>query len=336
MSSTISPTGVIDAESPSPFLELRQLVALEHMRFATPHRVDGAYSGRHRSRAMGGSGEFADYRAYAPGDDLRRLDWRVLARTGRLYLKRFQEDTNLTCLPIIDCSASMRFSGQSTSIGDGPLGRLMPWRRSKRSEVPSSSGMLDKLSYAQFFCAALVHLVTRAGDQAGLATIGGQLHEYLGPGSTDNHARQLYKMLEAIQSVQQSTLSRGLHELLGRLSSRGVMLMLSDFLVDDVAELTAALRQIRHRGWEIVFLHLIHPLEEDLPSGVAYRFEGMENEGVVSCNVDELRSLYRNRIKEHFDQVRNIATSVGADYQRISTATPYIETLGKFLVQRAG
>ena len=311
------------------FLEMRQLVALEHMRFATPNRVDGPYSGRHRSRAMGGSGEFADYRAYTPGDDLRRLDWRVLGRTGRAYIKRFQEDTNLACLSVIDCSGSMKFDGQPASAArSGWFSKALP--------TPQAVAAPDKLTYAQFLTTALTHLVTLGGDQAGLGLIGDGLLDYRPPGSTESHARSLYEAIESIQTVEKSDLAEGLETIIGRVQGRGVMLLLSDLLVADVKELTASLRRYRHRGWEIVILHLIHPNEEDLPEGVAFQFEGLEGEGHVRCRVSEIRDLYLRRWREHLDRARSIASAVGADYRRISTATPYLDTLGQFLVQRAG
>ena len=146
-----------DAETP--FLQLRELVPLEHLRFATSNRVDGPYNGRHRSRTMGGSGEFADYRAYSAGDDLRRLDWRVLGRTGRAYIKQYQEDTNLSCLSVIDCSGSMMFDGREDP---GPTSR---WLRGRVDSLRKQTGLAnsessirsDKLNYAQYFVTALTH-----------------------------------------------------------------------------------------------------------------------------------------------------------------------------------
>src|SRR5713226_6270243 len=97
------------------FLDLRALSALEQMRFSTRHRIDGTYSGRHRSRQLGGAGEFVDYREYAPGEDLRRLDWKVLARTGRSYIRLYQDETNLLCTLLLDASGSMQFGAASTA-----------------------------------------------------------------------------------------------------------------------------------------------------------------------------------------------------------------------------
>lgn len=283
---------------------------------------------------MGGAGEFADYRQYSPGDDLRRLDWRVLGRTGRAYVKQFQEDTNLTCLPVIDCSGSMQFDGHP--IEPKAVGWFKQRLAAATPSLPRSERVLDKLEYAQYFTSALTHLVTRGGDSVGLGMIGDDLIDYRPPGSTPTHTRGLYEAIENIQTVPRTNLAAGLDALMTSVRGRGVMLLISDFLVDDLSELTSVLRRVRHRGWEIVALHLVHPAEESLPPGVAYQFEGMEGEPAVRCRVEEVRDLYDQRWREHLERTRNVATAVGANYHRISTATHYLDTLGDFLVQRAG
>jgi hypothetical protein len=115
-----------------------------------------------------------------------------------------------------------------------------------------------------------------------------------------------------------------------------VLLVASDFLMEDLDEVFAGLRLFRHRGWDIVVLHLVHPDEERLPQGVAYRFEGMENEGRVNCSPAEISAAYRDRFAAHLAMVRQLALAGGCDYRRVSTAIPYLQTLGGFLVERAG
>ena len=119
-------------------------------------------------------------------------------------------------------------------------------------------------------------------------------------------------------------------------SQRGVLLLMSDFLVDDLDELFAAVRLFRHRQSEVIVIHLIHPDEERLPAGAAFRFVGMEGEGIVNCSPDEIRELYRERFESHAAMVRSLALSNGCDYRRVSTAVPYLQTLGGFLVERSG
>ena len=111
---------------------------------------------------------------------------------------------------------------------------------------------------------------------------------------------------------------------------------MSDFLMDDIEEVFAALRLFRHRGWDIVVLHVVHPDEERLPEGIAFRFEGMENDGRVNCSPAEIRAAYQERFAAHLAMVRQLVLAGGCEYRRVSTAIPYLQTLGGFLVERAG
>src|SRR5579872_754699 len=299
--------------APSRFLDLRALMALESMRFTTRHRIEGTYSGRHKSRQLGGAGEFVDYREYAQGEDLRRLDWKVLARTGKAYVRLFQDETNLLCTLAIDVSGSMRYG----SKGD-------------RDTAAS------KLDYAQFLATALSHVIQRGQDQVGLALIGGELIESIPPGGTASHVAFIQETIEKIETRAAVTMAGPLRRLFEQTSQRGVILLMSDFLVDDLDEVFAALRLFRHRQSEVIIIHLMHPDEERLPLGAAYRFVGMEGEGIVHCSPDEIRDLYRQRFEAHAAMVRTLALSNGCDYRRVSTAVPYLQTLGGFLVERSG
>ncbi len=308
-----SARGVRGAGSPSRFLELRALAALEHMRFTSRMRIEGAYSGRHRSRQQGGAGEFVDFREYVAGEDLRRLDWRMLARSGKAYVRLFQDETNLICTLALDASGSMRFAG----------------RRGGKSRG-------SKLEYAQYLSTALTHLIARQQDQVGLGILGGGLRSFEPPGGTQTHVRRLQEIIEQIETEPRTDLAEGLGELFRRLKRRGVLMIVSDFLVDDLEATFAAVRLFRHNFWEVVALHLVHPEEERLPEGAAYRFEGLENDGRIDCTPLEIRSLYEQRFSAHAAQVRTLALACGCDYRRVSTATPYLQTLGQFLVERTG
>jgi len=270
----------------SKFLELNALAALQNMRFTTRHRIEGSYSGRHTSRTLGGSGEFADYREYTPGEDLRRLDWRVLGRTGRAYVKLFQDETNLVCTPVIDNSRSMLFGSNPTN--------------------GSANNRGSKLEYAQYFVTALSHIISFGRDQVGLAIAG-----------------------EAKWDV-------ALPALFQRAGRRGVMLLITDFLSDDLESIFSSIRLFRHRGWEVIALHLVHPDEERLPTGSAFRFEGMEGEGSIDCSPTEIREIYEANFAKHMATVRSLALSAGCDYRLVSTGIPYLELLSGFLVERTG
>jgi uncharacterized protein (DUF58 family) len=299
--------------TPSPFLELGSLAALQNMRFSTRHRIEGTYSGRHTSRTLGGSGEFSDYREYTPGEDLRRLDWRVLGRTGRAYVKLFQDETNLVCTPVIDCSHSMQFGAKSNSDCSG-----------------------SKMQYAQYFITALSHLVSYGRDQVGLALVGEKLNHYIAPGSTADHVYRLQTELANVAPEGIAKWKPAMDELFQRTGRRGVMLLISDFLSDDLESMFSSIRLFRHRGWEVIALHLVHPHEERLPTGSAWRFEGMEGEGSVNCSPAEIREIYEKQFAAHLTGVRTMALSAGCDYRLVSTAIPYLQTLSGFLVERTG
>jgi len=292
------------------FLDLKALATLQHMRFATRHRIEGSYSGRHRSRQQGGAGEFVDFRQYTPGEDLRRLDWKVLARTGRTYLRLYQDETNLLCTLAIDASGSMRF-GQSSRGG-------------------------SKLQYAQYLATALSHVIQRGQDQVGVAVLAAELTGFLAPGGSRVHAARVQEIIEQIEPRPTVHMAAALRELFQRTARRGVLLLISDFLMEDLEEVFAAVRLFRHRQSEVILLHLIHPDEERLPEGAAFRFDGLENEGMVDCSPAEIRAAYEQRFAAHLASVRTFALADGCDYRRASTATPYLQTLGQFLVERAG
>lgn len=302
-----------DSTITSRLLDLRAMAALEHMRFTTRHRIEGVYSGRHLSRQQGGAGEFVDFREYVEGEDLRRLDWKVLARTGRAYVRLYQDETNLVGMLCIDASGSMRFGGKSTRDLTG-----------------------SKLECAQYLATALSHVITRQQDQVGLAVISEKLQTFLSPGGTPVHAAVVQAEIEKIDTRPATDLGGGLNALFGRLNRRGVLIIMSDFLVDDLEGAFGAVRLFRHRHWEVIVLHLVHPEEERLPEGLAYRFDGLEGEGHVDCTPADIRQLYQTRFEQHAAMVRTLALANGCDYRRVSTAVPYLATLSGFLVERAG
>lgn len=298
----------------SRFLDMRALTALQHLRFTTKRRIDGAYSGRHQSRQLGGSGEFVDFREYAPGDDLRRLDWKVLARTGRAYLRMYQDETNLTCTLLLDASGSMQFGDRRHALGEAQ----------------------GKLEYVQYFSTALSHLICGGQDQVGLAIAADKLREFIGPASTPEHLALVHETIDRLQTFPETNLGLALRQLFERLSRRGVLMLISDFLCDDLTDTFAALRLFRSRHFEVILLHVVHPFEERLPTGTAYRFDGLEREGQVICSPAEISRAYETRFEAHCTAVRTLALATGCDYRRVSTGASYIQALTGFLVERTG
>lgn len=294
----------------SRFLDLRALSALERMRFTTRRRMEGAYSGRHRSRHRSGSGEFVDYREYSPGEDLRKLDWKVYGRTGKTYLRVYEDETDVVCTLAVDISGSMSFGGHE---GD-PYG--------------------SKLEYMQYLTTALSHIISHGQDQVGLAVLGPKLEEFIPPGSTADHVVRMQRVIEGLKPVASPLLAPGLESLATRLRRRGVILLISDFLFEDPEEVFGVLRRFRHRQCEVVTVHLIHPEEESLPEGPAFRFEGLELDGSIDCTPNEIRRIYEQKFSQHLAAIRTLALATGCDYRRVSITTPWVRTLQEFLTER--
>ncbi|PAY16764.1 hypothetical protein CKO51_24805 [Rhodopirellula sp. SM50] len=298
----------------SRFFDASALAGFEQMRFSPRRAVDGSFSGRHISRRRGGSGEFVDYREYSPGDDVRRIDWKAMGRMGRAYLKIFQDDTDLNCTLVLDGSGSMAQGGVT---------------RGSRQDLRGS-----KFDWMQHFATALSHLIVFGRDAAGLAVIGQGLDDYLAPSSSLQSRQLMHHTIEQLTPTGATGLGQGLEELLNRATRRGVLVVLSDFLVDSMDEVVARLRNFRARGWEVITLHLIHPDEQNLPDGNAFRFAGLEGDGVVNCQLSEVRRAYQQRFEALTTSTRKVLSGIGCDYYRVSTSESYLEVLRSFLVVR--
>ncbi len=281
------------------------------MRFLTHRKVEGAYSGRHVSKRLGGAGEFVDYREYTPGDDLRRVDWKAMGRMGRTYLKMFQDETDLNCTMLIDSSGSM-----------------LQGARSPRNHQGS------KLEWAQYFCTALSHLIVLQRDSAGLATHANNQVTYLPPSSSLVQKAVLHNAIGNLFPQGNTQLQEILSDLNLRGKRRGVLVILSDFLVDSMEPVLSNLRQFRTRGWELVALHLMDPNEQKLPTGNAFRFVGLEFDGFVNCMTSQIRKDYEDRFQKHLEKTRTSLLGIGCDYHLISTATNYLDVLRSFLILR--
>jgi uncharacterized protein (DUF58 family) len=300
------------AATQSVYFEPGRLSGLEKMRFTTSRRVEGAYSGRHIAKRRGGAGEFVDYREYSPGDDLRRIDWKAMGRTGRSYLKLFQDETDLRCTMVLDCSGSM-------------------------SQGRRSSGDLrgSKLEWMKYFSTALSHLILLGRDAVGLCTVNTSIEQYFPPATSIQQRALIHQAINDMKVGGQTDLARGLDSALLQSSRRGVLLVLSDFLVPSLENVLASIRKYRARGWEIIAMHLVHPDEEQLPQGNAYRFHGLESDGSIDCQVVEIRRAYRERFDLHLKQTRTALYAAGCDYHLIRTSEDYIDVLRSFMVIRS-
>jgi uncharacterized protein (DUF58 family) len=301
------------SEVSSKYFDAHALAGLEAMRFSTRRRIEGTYSGRHVARRQGGAGQYIDSREYSPGDDLRRLDWPAMGRTGRAYIRLYQDETNLSCLLTIDTSGSMQFGG-----------------RSRFDETGS------KLQWVKYFTTALSHLIVHGHDQVGLAVANANESDFLVPSAGPRQLRVLHERIAKAKATGFTELGQSLDTSFLRSRRRGVLMLVSDFLVERFDEVLAGLRKFRGRGWETIAVHVVHPDEERLPQGVAFRFAGMEGEGHVDCRPAEIRKVYEQRFADHCTRVRDGLLGAGCDYRRFSTGESYLNAVRAFLVPRRG
>lgn len=268
--------------------------------------VDGFLSGKHRSTHKGGCTDFAEFRPYARGDDIRLLDWRHFARSDRYYVKRYDDETNLQALLIVDASGSMSF-GMST---------VSKWR------------------YAQMAAASLAHLLLRQRDSVGLAIVGKHLLEYVKPQPRSTHLVRVLDLLGSVKPSGASSLPDVLGEMTGRLKRRGLVVVFSDCFGDDAA-LRHVLEQYRYRGHDVVVFQILAPEELTFPFRRESFFQDLELPGRLQINPNTVRKQYLKEFQAFMDRLRQGMTDIGVDLITVSTGDDLSEVLSYHLRRRA-
>lgn len=278
------------------FLDPADIRRLKNYEFGAKAMVEGYLAGRHRSHQRGSSIEFHEFRQYAPGDDLARVDWRVFARNDKLFLRTFEQETNLECHIFLDCSASMGF--------------------------PENSPRLSKLEYASFFAAALAWWVISKNDRVSLTLFDRGIRRFLPPASTRQHLHDLLNTLETNHPGSNTSITDTLFRAQPLLKRKGTLVILSDFFTDP-ATLFRSLNPYLHRGFRIHLFHLLDPGELQLDDRGLSRFIDMESNEQLTIHPHSLRDAWHSEILNHTRALRALAAARRADYALTSTADPY-------------
>lgn len=268
--------------------------------------MEGNVSGHHRSPHRGSSVEFAEYRNYVPGDDIRRLDWRVFARTDRYYLKEFEAETNLRCYVVLDCSGSMGFTGEHGS----------------------------RLDYAKRLAATLGYLVINQGDAAGLLHVTEKTTTEILPRRNASHLQVILDALDQAQPAGGTRLVPMLHELAEKARRRALVVILSDCFCDG-DELRDALQHLRYQKHDLALFHLLDPLELDFEFDRPVRFVDMEGSQSIITEPATVRAEYQAHLKRFLNKLRDNCHEFNADYRRVTLDQPYDKVLADFLTERA-
>ena len=283
--------------------------------------IEGVTSGMHRSPYQGMAVEFAEYRQYAPGDDLRHLDWKVYGRSDKLYIKQYQQETNLDVVLLVDGSASMGF---------GSLNVKGEWGGTKFSEA---SGHWTKFDAATALATAFAYLCIGQADRIGLAVFSDEVHSIVPRSSGQQQWRRIVNSLAVEPSRTDTDFPKMTEQVLSKVRNRALFVMISDFF-SDPEEIRRSLARFRHRRHDVVLLNVLDRAEMRFHYDEPSPFEGMEDEGRLRIDPRALRDGYLDALRSHLDKVQSLATSFGFDYQRIDSHSSVGPALAYLLAQR--
>ena len=288
------------------FLDTGVLSRLANFPLLSRRPMLGTVSGRHASPHRGSSVEFAEYRKYVPGDDLRRLDWRAYGRSDRFYVKEFEADTNLRCCLMLDTSGSMDFGSQGTS----------------------------KIEYARKIAASLAHLALQQGDAVGLFCVAKGIIRNLPARRNPAHLTTLYDILEQTQPKGETQLAPVLHELAETVRQRALCIIISDLFVDPEL-LRSCFQHLRFRKHDVAVFHLLDPREVKFDFRRPMRFLDMEGGPALFAEPTEIAERYHKALDGYLEAIRQVMLESAVDYHRVSLDEDYEQVLIRFLVGRA-
>lgn len=287
------------------FLHPEAIARISRLELRARHIVEGFLSGMHRSPYFGQSVEFRQHREYAHGDDLRHVDWKVWARQDRLYVKQFEEDTNLRCRLLVDVSASMQY-GQ---------------------------GALNKYEYACTLAASIAYLILKQQDAVGCTAFDDRIRRAVPTRSKRNHLQAIIDALNISEPADKTDVFAVLRNVAEKQPRRGMMVLFSDLLTD-MEPLIRGLRLLRQRGHDVLVLHVMDDDELDFPFNGPIRFEGLEIPEALNCNPRALREGYLAALQEFLDDVRHQCARHSIDYTLVRTSDHFDAALAKFISSR--
>src|SRR5262249_8421354 len=250
-------------DDPQKYLDPLTLAKVRSLELQARLVVEGYLSGMPKSPYHGFSVEFAQHREYVPGDDIKHVDWKVYGRTGRFFLKQYEEETNLVCWLLLDISESMQYR----------------------------SGSVSKYDYACMVAAAMSYLILHQQDSVGLVTFDDQVRQFLRPSGQPSHLKQLVSVMNQGAAREKTELAPIFHDLAERINRRALIVILSD-LFDNVADLQAGLKHLRHKRHEVVVFHILDGAELDFPFQEATLFRGLEQHPELLTDPRSLRRAY--------------------------------------------
>jgi uncharacterized protein (DUF58 family) len=289
------------------YLQPAVLSSISGLELVAKTVVDGFISGLHRSPDFGFSSEFAEYRAYSEGDDLRHVDWNVFARTERAYIKRFRGETNTQMTVLLDVSASMAYGSHG----------------------------VNKLEYAKYLCACLSYLSHQQRDAVGITIFDDEIRSFVQPSSRQG---QLARLLHAIGSAQpgaRTDFAKPFFHSMSFLHRRGIIVVVSDFY-EPPENVVKTIEPLRIHGNEVVLFHLLDPQEIQPTLSEPVLLVDMETQDALEVTPDYAQTEYRHKIDAHIADLKEKVQRAGMDYFLVNTSRPLDEALREYLLIRQG
>jgi uncharacterized protein (DUF58 family) len=300
-----------DVSDPRRFLDPTVIARISPLDLRARQAVEGFLSGMHKSPVYGQSVEFVQHREYVPGDDLRRIDWKVWQRSDKFVIKQFEAETNLRAYLVVDSSESMLY-GEA--------------RHRK-------AGTLHKYEYAATAAACLAYLTTKQQDSCGLITFDEDVRQVVPPRSGLPLVDAITKSLHISQPKAKTDIRKILQRVAESMPQRGLVVLFSDLLVDR-PPLFQGLEMLRHRRHDVIVFHILDDDELLFPFSGMTRFEGLEDQPHLLCDPRALRDSYLEVLEEYLTEVRRGCTRIGVEYHLVRTSDYLDAVLARFLFQR--
>lgn len=285
------------------FVDPAVLARIDDLELIAKTLVDGLINGLHRSPHLGLSLDFAEHRAYMPGDDIRRIDWKLYARTDRYHVKEFEADTNTNFVVLLDLSRSMAYQGTGVA----------------------------KLDYARMLAGSLAYFASRQRDRVGLVTFDTDVIDYVPPSA--KHLDVLLHTLDRAHAGNTGGLVEPLRKVAEMLRRRGLVVLISD-LYEEPESVADAVRALRYAGNDVMVFHLLDPTELDFPFTEAQSFEDLESGERIPVVPDALRERYRELVAGHVATLGRLLRSERIEYAMFDTSQPLEHALFAFLSER--
>ena len=274
----------------SRYLNAQQLRHIGRLLLQSRYVVEGSLAGRHRSPMKGASSEFADHRAYFVGDDPKHIDWKVLGRTERYYVRRYEDETNLRVYLVMDRSASMGYT----------------------------SGEQTKYEYACTLAAAIGYIVVKGKDSVGMCLYSSQLDAMMAARKTFVHLNTLLHMLGGYAPASTTTTAKTLHQVAESIRRRAMIVLFSD-LFDEPEEIIHALAHFRKEHHDVIVFHVLDPAEIEFPFTKGSEFEDLETGEKIAVDARRLAADYRKAFAEFMESYRKPCTEMNIDYRLVNT-----------------